>query len=115
MILFPLLASLAQAGGPSVHTAKAGSKKNADFSKRSTPLTEYVAVSSFPSPKIGSPTTGTHYCLRNRYGKAGLEECSNLDDIMKDATSLFTFEPAPGYIKGQGYYTMKSAYDGYCN
>ena len=83
MILYPLLVSLALAGGPAISKAH----KN----KRSL-ATEYVAITSYPDP---SKKYAVPYCLRNMGASmAGLEGC--LRPNLNDAMSLFTFEPAPG-------------------
>lgn len=112
MISFTLLATLALAGGPAATSAAAGNKPNGkSYSKRSatSTTTEYVAIVAFP---INVLNNGLHYCLRNLGGKAGLQNCSQPD--MSDALSLFTFQPAPGFSIGQGYYTMKSSFDDSC-
>lgn len=110
MILYPLIVTLAQAGGPSATKSVAVEDKV----KRQTPIiTEYVAVATFPNPNP-SNGYGKHYCLRNMgISVTALEECTQIS--LTDATSLFTFEPAFGYTLGEGYYVMKSAYDNLCN
>ena len=107
MILYPsLLASMALAGGPAATTE---SNKNKHWKRaRAKAVKEYVAITSFPNA-----TDGIHYCLRYvGASMAGLEECGYPD--LSDDLSLFTFEPLDGYSKGDGYYTMKSAYNGLC-
>lgn len=100
MLLYPLLVTLAQAGGPAPDAATKGKRQTS---------TEYVAITTFPSP-----LNGNKYCLRNRgVYVSGLELCSQ--PILNDSMSLFTFQPAPGYVVGQGYYTMKSLHDDLCN
>ena len=106
MILYPeLLATMVLAGGPA---ATSESKKWENKLKRSIPaLTEYVAITSYPNGE------GYPYCLRNvGASMVGLQMC--FGSILTDAMSLFTFEPTPGYSKGDGNYTMKSAYNGLC-
>ena len=108
MILYPaLLATMVLAGGPAATTE---SNKNKHW-KRSTQaaVTEYVAITSFPKGP-----NGDHYCLRNMGASmAGLLQCAQPN--LTDAMSLFTFQTAPGYSKGDGNYTMKSAFDSLCN
>lgn len=87
-----LLASLAHAGGP------AATPKSAKtiVSKRNTPATEYLAITSFPNDLV---STFPHYCLRNRGGIAGLETCTQ--PTLTDARFLFNIVPSPGHVKGE--------------